>query len=248
MIFLASPNILVGGQADARKLHPCHPPALCALERRRAVLARGVRRLMTGPGKSTARERDGWDDARLVQACREGRRGGLGRPHPALPAADLFDPGALSARSPRMPADIFQAGVSRAVRASCRELRKVEGLRSWLISVTAHQCLPLEAARAPPRRARGRRESRRRRSAPTPDRRRTCSRRRRASRCCATRSRRCRRAAARWSGCCSSPSRRCRMRRWPRRLGLATGSIGFIRGRCLKKLQRALQDAGFDDA
>ena len=31
-----------------------------------------------------------------------------------------------------------------------------------------------------------------------------------------------------------------------RRLGLATGSIGFIRGRCLKKLQRALQDSGFD--
>ena len=30
-----------------------------------------------------------------------------------------------------------------------------------------------------------------------------------------------------------------------RRLGLATGSIGFIRGRCLKNLQRALEKAGF---
>lgn len=30
-----------------------------------------------------------------------------------------------------------------------------------------------------------------------------------------------------------------------RRLGLAVGSIGFIRGRCLKRLQRALQDRGF---
>jgi RNA polymerase sigma factor (sigma-70 family) len=29
------------------------------------------------------------------------------------------------------------------------------------------------------------------------------------------------------------------------RLGLATGSIGFIRGRCLASLQRALQKAGF---
>ena len=29
------------------------------------------------------------------------------------------------------------------------------------------------------------------------------------------------------------------------RLGLATGSIGFIRGRCLKHLQRALERAGF---
>ena len=28
------------------------------------------------------------------------------------------------------------------------------------------------------------------------------------------------------------------------RLGLATGSIGFIRGRCLKRLQRALEKAG----
>ena len=30
-----------------------------------------------------------------------------------------------------------------------------------------------------------------------------------------------------------------------RRLGLATGSIGFIRGRCLKKLQSALHEMGF---
>jgi RNA polymerase sigma factor (sigma-70 family) len=29
------------------------------------------------------------------------------------------------------------------------------------------------------------------------------------------------------------------------RLGLATGSIGFIRGRCLKRLQRTLEDLGF---
>ena len=29
------------------------------------------------------------------------------------------------------------------------------------------------------------------------------------------------------------------------RLGLATGSIGFIRGRCLKRLQRTLERAGF---
>ena len=30
-----------------------------------------------------------------------------------------------------------------------------------------------------------------------------------------------------------------------RRLNLATGSIGFIRGRCLKRLKRLLQDKGF---
>jgi hypothetical protein len=30
-----------------------------------------------------------------------------------------------------------------------------------------------------------------------------------------------------------------------RRLGLATGSIGFIRGRCLKRLQRTLEELGF---
>jgi DNA-directed RNA polymerase specialized sigma24 family protein len=28
------------------------------------------------------------------------------------------------------------------------------------------------------------------------------------------------------------------------RLGLATGSIGFIRGRCLKRLQRAIERSG----
>ena len=30
-----------------------------------------------------------------------------------------------------------------------------------------------------------------------------------------------------------------------RRLGLATGSIGFIRGRCLQKLRAQLKAAGF---
>ena len=30
-----------------------------------------------------------------------------------------------------------------------------------------------------------------------------------------------------------------------KRLGLATGSIGFIRGRCLKRLAKALEKAGF---
>jgi RNA polymerase sigma factor (sigma-70 family) len=30
-----------------------------------------------------------------------------------------------------------------------------------------------------------------------------------------------------------------------RRLGLATGSIGFIRGRCLQRLQKKLQAMGF---
>ena len=29
------------------------------------------------------------------------------------------------------------------------------------------------------------------------------------------------------------------------RMGLATGSIGFIRGRCLKKLQQLLEKRGF---
>ncbi len=30
-----------------------------------------------------------------------------------------------------------------------------------------------------------------------------------------------------------------------RRLGLATGSIGFIRGRCLNRLKKILEEAGF---
>ncbi len=29
------------------------------------------------------------------------------------------------------------------------------------------------------------------------------------------------------------------------RMGLASGSIGFIRGRCLKRLQRLLEETGF---
>jgi len=30
-----------------------------------------------------------------------------------------------------------------------------------------------------------------------------------------------------------------------KRLGLAVGSIGFIRGRCLQRLQKALEQMGF---
>jgi hypothetical protein len=30
-----------------------------------------------------------------------------------------------------------------------------------------------------------------------------------------------------------------------RKLGMATGSIGFIRGRCLKRLQAQLEELGF---
>ena len=30
-----------------------------------------------------------------------------------------------------------------------------------------------------------------------------------------------------------------------RRLGLATGSIGFIRGRCLRRLEKTLREMGF---
>jgi hypothetical protein len=30
-------------------------------------------------------------------------------------------------------------------------------------------------------------------------------------------------------------------------LGIATGSIGFIRGRCLKKLRRALEQEGYSE-
>jgi len=183
-----------------------------------------------------------WSDERLVRHCRRGDDeawSALIDRYKRL----IYSIPIRYRTGPDDAADIFQA-VCLDLFQELPRLRKVESLRSWLITVAVRKCLRRKEARA-------------RRGEPdlesfdeeqmTPD---------------AgsvpdfagdlEREQMLREATARLAP-------RCRelidllFYREPalpyeevaRRLGLATGSIGFIRGRCLKRLQRILSGMGF---
>ena len=82
-------------------------------------------------------EREDWDDGRLIQACRDGDQEAwsvLIHRYRRL----IYSIPARYGAQPADAADIFQA-VCLELYAELPRLRKVESLRSWLISVTAHQ-------------------------------------------------------------------------------------------------------------
>jgi len=197
---------------------------------------------MTGRGKSTARERDSWDDARLVQACRDGDEeawASLIQRYRRL----IYSIPVRYGAQPADAADIFQA-VCLELYAELPKLRKVESLRSWLISVTTHQAFHWKQRV----RRRGAREGDAEEAettiaAPTaPDLLEVSEREQTLRDAIETLPPRCR-EKVRLLFFSEPPLPYAEV---AKRLGLATGSIGFIRGRCLKKLQRALQDVGFE--
>ena len=205
-------------------------------------MARGNQRLMTGRGKTTARERDSWDDARLVQACRDGDEEAwavLIQRYRRL----IYSIPVRYGAQPADAADIFQA-VCLELYAELPKLRKVESLRSWLISVTTHQAFHWKQRV----RRRGAREgdadeAEATVAAPTaPDLLEVSEREQTLRDAIDTLPPRCREMVQLLFF--SEPP--LPYAEVAKRLGLATGSIGFIRGRCLKKLQRALQDVGFE--
>jgi RNA polymerase sigma factor (sigma-70 family) len=188
-------------------------------------------------------EREDWDDGRLVQACRDGDQEAwsvLIHRYRRL----IYSIPARYGAQPADAADIFQA-VCLELYAELPRLRKVESLRSWLISVTAHQAFhwkqrvlkrairegtELEADTSPA-------------DAPVPA----------EILEVAEREQVLRDAVRGLPPRCREMIRMLFYEDPPlsyadvaRRLGLATGSIGFIRGRCLKKLERVLSSAGFD--
>lgn len=189
-------------------------------------------------------EREKWDDARLVQACREGDQeawGVLIQRYRRL----IYSIPARYGAQPADAADIFQA-VCLELYAELPRLRKVESLKSWLISVTAHQAFHWK------RRVRKRHE--REGDEVHPD----------LSDAqadvpgeileAAEREQSLRDAIRGLPPRCREMIRLLFYQDPPlpysevaKRLGLATGSIGFIRGRCLKKLARALGDTGFGE-
>ena len=183
-----------------------------------------------------------WSDERLVRRCLRGDEDAWAALIDKYKRLIYSIPIRYRA-SPDDAADIFQA-VCLDLFEELPRLRKVESLRSWLITVAVRKCLH-----------RKERQTRRREAdlesfdeeqmtpgqGSVPDFAEELE-----------REQMLREATSRLPP-------RCRelidllFRREPavpyeevaRRLGLATGSIGFIRGRCLKRLQRILADMGF---
>lgn len=207
-------------------------------------MAPGADALMAGanPRSAFRSARADWDDARLVQACREGDQEAwrvLIDRYRRL----IYSIPARYGAQPADAADIFQA-VCLELYAELPRLRKVESLKSWLISVTAHQAFHWK------RRVRKRHEREGDEIQPDVS----------DARAevpgeileAAEREQTLRDAVRSLPPRCREMIRLLFYEDPPlayadvaRRLGLATGSIGFIRGRCLKKLERVLGNAGF---
>jgi RNA polymerase sigma factor (sigma-70 family) len=181
-----------------------------------------------------------WSDTRLVRACLDGNEqawAALIERYKRL----IYSIPLKYGGSPEDAADIFQA-VCVEMFSELGKLRKVESLRSWLISVTVHKAyhwkkrqrgdLELDAmeqeqaasaAVAPPQLLEEVEQEQSLRD-----------------------------AVGRLPARCAEMIRLLFYEQPPlpyaevgRRLGLATGSIGFIRGRCLKRLQKILEEMGF---
>ncbi len=142
--------------------------------------------------------------------------------------------------APEDAADIFQA-VCLELFSELPNLRRAESLKAWLMSITAHKCLhwkkqrrtmveldehdPVQAEAMTAFPAHLMEEVEREQGV--------------------------REAIARLPARCAKMIRLLFYEQPPipyadvaRRLGLATGSIGFIRGRCLKRLQKLLEKMG----
>lgn len=181
-----------------------------------------------------------WTDARLVQACLDGNEQAWTRL--IAKYKNLIYSIPLKYRAPPQDAaDIFQS-VCLELYSELPRLRNTEALRSWIISVTAHQAYhwkrkvqrraedeltPLDeeqlSAELPPDVLEG-----------------------------VERAQILREAVAGLPPRCQEIIRLLfyeaepiSYRELAARLGLATGSIGFIRGRCLERLERSLQKLGF---
>jgi RNA polymerase sigma factor (sigma-70 family) len=181
-----------------------------------------------------------WSDDRLIRACLSGNEqawSALIAKYKNLVYSIPMKYGA----SPEDAADIFQS-VCLELFSELPRLRKTGSFRSWLITVTAHQSFHWK------RKVRRRAEDELTPLGeetlgmdPSPDLIEQVE-----------REQMLREAVAQLPVRCQEMIRllfyqqpQMSYRDVAQRLGLATGSIGFIRGRCLKRLQRALEEVGF---
>jgi RNA polymerase sigma factor (sigma-70 family) len=191
------------------------------------------RRLFGNPDTS-------WSDARLVRACLDGDEQAWSTLIAKYKNLIYSIPLKYGA-PPQDAADIFQA-VCLELFNELPRLRKVEALRSWLIKVTSHQAYHWK------RKVRQRAEDE---LTPVneeelstelpPDMMEEIERTQILRDAVASLSPRCQ-EIIRLLFFAAEPIS---YRDLAARLGLATGSIGFIRGRCLERLERALLKLGF---
>ena len=181
-----------------------------------------------------------WTDARLINHCLKGDErawAALIEKYKNLIYSIPLKYGA----SPQDAADIFQA-VCLELFNELPRLRKQEAFRSWLITVTAHQAYQWK--RRHRRRAEddlGAVEEDKLGVDPSPDVVEQVEREQALREAIAALPPRCQQMITMLFY--SEPQRS--YRDVAKELGLATGSIGFIRGRCLKRLQRLLEERGF---
>jgi RNA polymerase sigma factor (sigma-70 family) len=181
-----------------------------------------------------------WSDARLVQACLDGDEiawAALIERYKHLIYSVPFKYRA----APEDAADIFQA-VCLELFTTLPRLRTIESLRSWLLTVAAHQCFHWKQRQ----RKRVEREQELddadavAETPMAPE-----------IQAALERDQTVRDAVRQLPPRCQELVRllffdepAMPYKDVAARLGLATGSIGFIRGRCLKRLQHVLEDAG----
>jgi RNA polymerase sigma factor (sigma-70 family) len=184
----------------------------------------------------------GWSDERLVRACLAGDEAAWSALIDKYKALIYSIPRRYGA-SPEDASDIFQS-VCLELFSELPQLRKTEALRSWIITVTAHQAFHWKRRQ---RRQAGREPARVDEdniAMPAPMRRDEIEE--------LEREQMLRDATVALPPRCQDMIRLLFYADPPlpyrdvaRRLGLATGSIGFIRGRCLQRLRKSLQKMGF---
>ena len=194
--------------------------------------------------RSTARGTRGpdvtWSDARLIRACLKGHDDAWSTLIAKYKNLIYSIPLKYGA-PPQDAADIFQA-VCLELFSGLARLRKPGSLRSWLIAVAAHQSL--HWSRKVRRRAEDELtdlEAENFGIDPSLD-----------LIAQLEREQELREAVAALPARCQEMIRllfyhqpQLSYREVAARLGLATGSIGFVRGRCLKRLKRSLEKGGF---
>jgi len=192
-----------------------------------------ITRRLGGPDRT-------WTDARLIRNCLKGDDrawAALIEKYKNLIYSIPIKYGA----NPEDAADIFQS-VCVELLSELPRLRKRASFRSWLITVTAHQAFQWK--RKTRRRAEEEltpAEEERLETDPSPDLVEQVQREQVMRQAIAELPPRCREMIMLLFF--SEPQ--LPYRDVAQQLGLAVGSIGFIRGRCLKRLQRVLEDRGF---
>lgn len=182
-----------------------------------------------------------WSDASLVRECLNGNEDAWSALIDKYKRLIYSVPLRYHA-TPEDAADIFQA-VCLELFSELPRLRKIESLRSWLITVAAHQCFHWKNKHRRMQAIEGTELDEQQQGAEAPG--------------CAAFVEELEREQIVREAVATLPDR-CRemirllfyedpplpYRELAGRLGLATGSIGFIRGRCLKRLQKLVENTG----